>query len=127
MFVIEFENPNIVFAGKEKRSKLLKVNSPLYVECERKVKILKNKFGNEMGDKRMDFHLELIKDDPTDELLISRAKQIEKSQIDANKYELTHKSIGIEGPFINGYGKTHITLGYFPKGLPKCDYSELLM
>ena len=127
MFVVEFENPNIVFAGKEKRSKLLKVNSPLYAECERKVKILKNKFGNEMGCKRMDFHLELIKDDPTDELLISRAKQIEKSQVDTNKYELTYKSIGIEGPFINGYGKTHITLGYFPGGLPKCDYSELLM
>jgi hypothetical protein len=125
-FVIEFENPYAVIEGKEKRSKLLKTNSPLYLECERKAKILKNTFGNEMGDKRMDFHLELIKDNPTDELLVLRAKEIEKSQIDSNRYDITQKSIGIEGPFVKGYGKTHITIGYFPRGLPQYGYYELL-
>ena len=127
MFPIEFQDPNAVLIGKERKSKLLKNGSSLYKECERKSQILKKKFGDEMGEKRMDFHLELIKDDPTDMLLVERARNIEKMPVDVNKYELTSKSIGIKGPFVSGYGETHITLGYFPKGLPKTDFVNLLM
>ena len=126
-FIVEFQNPNAVLEGKEKKSKLLKLNSSLYNECHRKRQILENKFGTEMENKRIDFHLELIKENPTNILLIKRAEEIEKTLIDTGKYQLTPKSIGIEGPFVNGYGTTHITLGFFPKGLPKLDYTQLLM
>lgn len=127
MFPIEFENPNAVLVGKERKSKLLKVDSPLYKECQRKSQILRNKFGSEMSEKRMDFHMELIKDDPLDTTLVERAKKIEKIEVDVNNYELTPKSIGIKGPYVSGYGVTHITLGHFARGLPKTDYVSLLM
>jgi hypothetical protein len=125
-FTIEFENPNLALEGKERKSKLLKKDSLLYKECKRKQQILKNRFLNEIGDQRMDFHLELIKDNPSKEELVLRAQKLEKNIIDVNKYELTPKSIGIQGPYLENYGYTHITLGYFPNGLPKVNYDELL-
>jgi hypothetical protein len=115
MFV-EFENPNGVIEGKERKSKLLKVSSPLYNECKRKREILSKKFP-QIDSQRMDFHLELIKDNPTDNLLVKRAQKLEKSSINVNEYLLTKKSIGIKGPYLEDYGQTHITLGYFPNGL----------
>jgi len=125
-FLIEFECPNSALEGKEKKSKLLKQNSSLYNECARKRQILENKFGTQVDSKRMDFHLELIKDNPDNKTLVDRAREIEKMPIDSNVYETTPKSIGIKGPHVNGYGTTHITLGYFPKGLPRLNYTSLL-
>lgn len=126
MLKLEFENPNCVIMGKERKSKLLKQNSPLYLEAERKRKILELIYGQLMDDKRMDFHTELIKDNPTDELLLQRTKTLEGKYVNPNAYTQTPKSIGITGPYLAGYGNTHITLGYFKNGLPSNNYSELL-
>lgn len=127
MLKIEFENPNDVIPGKERKSKLLKQNSELYLEAERKRKVLESTYGSLVDDKRMDFHLELIKDNPTDELLVTRAQLLEGKMIDVNEYEKTGKSIGIKGPELEGYGNTHITLGYFKNGLPENNYNNLLL
>jgi len=51
---------------------------------------------------------------------------LEGKTIDVNTYEKTPKSIGIRGPYLAGYGQTHITLGYFKAGLPVADYDLLL-
>lgn len=57
MFIVEFENPNRVIEGKERKSKLLKQQSALYLEADRKRKILESTFGTLLDEKRMDFHL----------------------------------------------------------------------
>lgn len=126
MFSLEFQDPNSVIVGKERKSKLLKQDSKLYLEAVRKREILVSTYGALVDPKRMDFHTELIKDDPSDELLVERAKQLEGKLIDSNVYEKTPKSIGIQGPHLPGYGYTHITLGYFKNGLPENNYNELL-
>jgi hypothetical protein len=126
MLKLEFEDPNSVIVGKERKSKLLKQNSELYSEAERKRKILESTYGKLMDDKRMDFHTELIKDSPTDELLLQRTQLLEGKYVNPNAYTQTSKSIGIIGPYLEGYGNTHITLGYFKNGLPNDNYSELL-
>lgn len=126
MYSIEFQNPNDVIVDKERKSKLLKKNSPLYNECLRKRRILESKYKDILGEQRMDFHIELIKDNPTNDLLVFRAQQLEKILVDTNQYSYTNKSIGIKCPYVDGYGETHITMGYFPNGLPENDFVKLL-
>jgi hypothetical protein len=126
MLKIEFENPNHVLVGKERKSKLIKQDSDLYRELTRKRSILETIFGLALDGKRMDFHIELIKDDPTDDVLICRAQMLEGSVIDSSNYAFTGKSIGLSCPHVDGYGKTHITLGFFPTGLPTCNFVDLL-
>lgn len=126
MFELHFENPNAVLVGKERKSKLLAHNSSLYAEASRQRQILESTFGSLVDAKRMDFHVELIKDNPTDNLLVERAQLVEGTPINTTVYNKTGKSIGFIGPYVSGYGQTHITLGYFPAGLPVATYEILL-
>lgn len=75
---VEFTNPNVQLSN-ERRSKLIKPESDLYKFLEEKRRELTEKHGDLVGIKRMDFHIELIKDgeEPTEELLVNRAKQLE--------------------------------------------------
>jgi len=116
--LIEFENPTEVIQGKERRSKLLKTSSPLYSLVSSYRDKLVRLFPNGVGDKRMDFHIELIngneKDSP--ELLLERTKKLEK--VDIQNFNVTimnEKAVVLECPMVEGYGNTHITIAYFPK------------
>jgi hypothetical protein len=121
MLKIEFENPNKRLETAEKkevRSKLLKVDSDLYRRATELREKIKAKFGNLVDSQRMDFHIELIRKDPTEDKLITRAQSLEGQLIDTTVFETTPKSIGIKCPFVEDYGYTHCTLAYFPLGLP---------
>jgi hypothetical protein len=126
MLKIEFEDPDNVLAGKERKSKLIKQDSDLYRELTRKRAILETTFGLALDGKRGDFHIELIKESPTNDVLVNRAQALEGTTIDTHNYAFTEKSIGVSCPLVDGYGETHITLGFFPSGLPTYNFVDLL-
>lgn len=118
---IEFQDPNNVIAGKEKRSKLLNENSELYKHVDKLRNELLKKYGSLISEKRMDYHMELINanEEPTKEKLVTRAKMLENQDVDERKYKVTKNSIGIEcSQSVPGYGKPHVTIAHFAKGVP---------
>ena len=81
---------------------------------------LVEKYKDEIALQRMDFHIELIRQDenPTIELLVNRAQILEGKKILIEMKNLKKAKV-IKTPYIEGYGETHITLAYFPKGIPE--------
>lgn len=116
-------NPNQVIADKEKCSKLLDPSSCLYKECTRmRTRLLTTYPGSIHDPPRMDFHLELIEwPNHDDAVLVDRAKSIQGTIIDCRKKIDCGKAIALEGPVVPGYGPTHLTLAYFPNGIPGFD------
>lgn len=114
--LIKFTNPGRRLAG-ELRSKLIDPRSDLYqfLEDQRAQLVKSNK---DIGDKRMDFHIELIKSTevPTEELLVSRARLIQDYNIQNLGLTRMGKALVILGPDVMGYGKTHITVAFYPNG-----------
>lgn len=111
---VQFTNPAKRLAN-ERRSKLLDPNSKLYQFLQNKRDELSQKYPGQVGDKRMDFHIELIKDGEqvTDELLVTRAQAIQGSTV-----QLIYSTIG-KAYVLNTPSGTHITIAFFPKGVPK--------
>jgi len=121
---IRFKDPDRRL-NNELRSKLLDSNSALYkyLTNRRNELILQygeTKTGGKIGDARMDFHVELIGqiEKPSVELLIERAEKVEGHFATIQTEEVLGKALVIDGPWINGYGNTHITIAYFPGGVP---------
>lgn len=115
MFTIRFLNPNARIEGKEMRSKLLEPSSELYGWLQNERKIVCEKYEN-VDPQRMDFHIELISktETPSEELLVSRAKQLEGSVCDSSQKVLIGKTYMLPCPAVQGYGDTHITIAHFP-------------
>lgn len=126
---VHFIDPNNRLKGKERRSKLLDPKSDLYKWVDNEYKLLIEKYGDTsqeglVGSKRMDYHIELIKGrkEATDELLVERAQQLEgKEVIIPQKLSSMGRALVVDGPNLEGYGNTHITVAFFPKGVPS-DY-----
>ena len=113
---INFQNPNQRISG-ERRSKLLDSDSDLYKYVDSVYKNLVNKYGNLIGPRRMDYHIELIGEgeDCTDELLVERCQQLENQQLKPI-LGIINRGYVLFCPPVDGYGKTHITIAFFKKG-----------
>lgn len=117
---IEFQDPKTRLEN-EKRSKLLDPKSELYRELTNQRNLLEQHHKDgEIAPKRMDFHIELIasNEEPSDELLISRCQELQGCEIEI-EHAIMKKAIVIRTPYVSGYGCTHITIAYFPNGIPK--------
>jgi hypothetical protein len=122
--MIRFTDPNRRLPN-EKRSKLLDPCSPLYQKLENYRKSLLQAYSAQIAGKRMDFHLELLQPgDPAEDgsLLVERARELEGQEIRHWNPECYGKAVVINGPYLEGYGNTHITVAYFPKGIPDTFY-----
>lgn len=76
----------------------------------------------------MDYHMELLQPgDPADNpsLLVERAQKLEGLELQHWNPECYGKAIVINGPYVEGYGNTHITIAYFPKGIPDQFYNHV--
>jgi len=79
---------------------------------DKKHKKLRRRYPEKVGEKRMDFHIELISsaETPTDELLVRRAREIEGREI-----SLEIKKLG--NVLVLEIERYHITIAYFPEGV----------
>lgn len=118
MYRIEFLNPNKWLPEREKNSKLLDPTSGLYDILENYRMSLENAYGSLLSKKRMDFHIELIKkgEEWSEELLVHRAQELEGSYVDLSDEDNWH--FGGRSIQIKTSPDTHITIGYFKKGVP---------
>jgi hypothetical protein len=118
MYRIEFLNPNKWLPQREKNSKLLDPTSALYDILDNYRMSLENAYGSLLSRKRMDFHIELIKkgEEWSEELLVHRAQELEGSYVDLSDEDNWH--FGGRSVQIKTSPDTHITIGYFKKGVP---------
>lgn len=102
----------------ELRSKLLKPDSSLYTWLAAQRQLLITRYGERVGPMRMDFHVELIRRDeePTEEMLVTRCKLLEGTNVPSTTLDKLGKAIVLPLPSVEGYGTTHITIAYFPAG-----------
>ena len=63
-------------------------------------------------------HLIGSNEEPTDQLLLERCRMLEGQEINMD-YTTMGKAIVSRAPYVPGYGVTHITIAYFPNGVPK--------
>ena len=52
--------------------------------------------------------------------VVERAQGLEGKTLEAagNAIQVLGRAIVLQTPFVEGYGETHITISYFPKGVP---------
>lgn len=95
--------------GKEVRSKLLDPNSFLYLWLKQTRATL-SEFLPNISDQRMDFHIELISkaEEPTEELLVSRAQKLEGQNVNILCPQLVDKNFQLSAP-----ENMHITIVHF--------------
>lgn len=130
IFQIQFENPDQMIPKKEKKSKLLKTNSPLYSVLSVYRSKLLSTYGEEVSEQRMDFHIELVKrsEEWTETKLLDRTQELEGRYVDLADTEVWNvgrHSVTIKTGRVMGYGNTHITLAYFKNGVPE-DVEDVL-
>lgn len=118
---IEFDRPDEIDEKRERCSKLLKPDSPLYQLVTSLRSILLEKYGARIADPpRMPPHIEVIpwaeRETFTREEMLARVKELEGRPIEL-KVSQGKKSIYLETPPVAGYGPTHITIAYFPDGI----------
>lgn len=115
-------DPTIRLRG-ECRSKLLKRDTQLYNHLNKRREQLKAKYGSKVSYKRMDFHIELIRAEDSDcnrAKLLTRAQQVNGIEIELTE-SIYKQALVLTGPNIEGYGNTHITIAFFPFGVPACE------
>lgn len=119
---ILFKDPNARLQD-EMRSKLIKPDCELYNRLDKLRYGYLTLYGLEsVAPRRMDYHIELIKtkEEARDEnLLVKRCQKLEGVVL--NELELCKmgKAIVLKTPYVEGYGITHITVAYFPDGVPE--------
>lgn len=120
---INYKSPNQRINGQERRSKLLDPNSELYQECQRIRDLFLEKYPNQIKDKRMDFHTELVfkGEEFSDNLLNNRSQRMEGLKISPEDFYLQplgKQALVINTPKIDGR-QTHITIAFFKQAIPK--------
>ena len=120
MLNIKFLDSKNRINGKERRSKLLDPNSELYQWVDAKYTELVNQYGKQVGEKWMDYHIELIgrNDVFSDKLLVDRCQELENVPTDLTHLGKMGRAYVLWGPAVSGYGQTHITIAFFPDGVP---------
>lgn len=118
---IILQSPSSLIQGKERKSKLIDPTSDLYRHLESMRSRLVKKYGSRIGAKRMDYHVEVIREnEPYSESLVnSRSQEVHNVELtNLSEYTCIGKAFCLQGPTISGYGPTHITIAFFPKGVP---------
>lgn len=112
--LIKFLEPGKRIEGKELRSKLLHPESELYAWLKISRGAISDVLPN-VSPQRMDFHIELIRKDeePTEEILVSRAQELEGKTTNILTARLQGKTYVVPCPEVTGYGPTHITVVHF--------------
>lgn len=116
-FLIEFEDPTRRLQG-EGCSKKLKVDSDLvrYLSDLRR-KIQARVTVPVKGDDRP-WHIEVTKRSDRDQL-VQRAQGLHGQRVDVANITTMHgKALVLKTPSVPGYGPTHITIAFFPNGVP---------
>ena len=104
-------------AGKERRSKLLHNESELYAFLHR-VKTRLQAYP--VGADRMGLHIELTKN-PDDTELEAKTASLQGQTIEVSSptnWGFLHRAFVLWTPEVADYGRTHITVAYFPDGKP---------
>ncbi len=116
---IQFTSVDAILTG-ERKSKLLDPQSELYQACDAKYQELKEKYGAAIGAKRMDFHIELVSRNETwsEELVLTRARELHGLEIDMSNICVMGRALVVMTPQVTGYAQPHITLAFFPNGVP---------
>lgn len=126
---IKFLEPFHRISGKEVRSKLINSESDLYQFLENYRNNLYSYSGHLVSEKRMDFHIELLHRYQRNDIenYLKRVNQLENNEIDVSdisNYGFLGNAFVLFTPYIEGYGKTHITIAHF-KGKPADIYNAI--
>lgn len=116
---IQFLSPEAMIPDRERCSKLLDPNSALYAKCQELRHRLELAYPDLIADQRMDFHIEVERGYPTSDPAIATARaQTLTGKVVEPIPVAWKKAIVLDAPEVEGYGPTHITLGYFEAGQP---------
>lgn len=119
---IEYLDPTQKIEGKEGRSKLLCPDSKLY-SILKKVRDHYIADGSVSGDLRSDFHTELIGSRGNRSQLVPRCQELQGYILDVGSMSnwtiMMEHALVVKTPEVSGYGPTHITVCYFPTGVPE--------
>lgn len=127
-YKIEYLDPNSRIIWQERKSKLLSPNSELYIECQRIRDLFLEKYPNQIKEKRMDFHTELVfkGEEYSEDLLNNRSQRMEGLEISSEDFYLQplgKQALVINTPKIDGE-QTHITIAFFKESIPK-DWNKI--
>jgi len=117
MYTIDFTNPCDQIVGQERRSKLLNPESNLYKWLSAAKGRLQTAYPGAIHD-RMDFHVEVVKkgEQWSRDLLNERSMELNGTDIRPSEcLESYGKAIALKIPSSD----MHITVAYFPSGVPK--------
>lgn len=120
-YSIKFLHPDRIDAQRERCSKLLDPDSELYQALLKLRQGLRETYGETIAHPpRMDFHVEVMKwqSSYTEAEMLQRVHQLENQNIQLTLSPFKSKAMVINCPEVEGYGPTHITVAYFPQGLP---------
>lgn len=117
--IIEFEDSTQRLAG-EGCSKRLKVDSDL-VKYLRTIRTKIQERSSEITGSNRPWHIEVARRVDRDKL-VDRAMEIDGKIVDVanskNYLVMNQNALVLMTPEVSGYGPTHITIAYFPKGVP---------
>lgn len=100
-------------AGKERRSKLIHVDSDLYAKLQALKKRVQDQFT--VAPDRMDLHIELTKH-PDDPQLGEKTRLLQEQEVDLtnpDNWVYLGRAFVLMTPAVPDYGATHITLAFF--------------
>lgn len=115
---VRFTNPGKMLEGEE-RSKLLDPTSSLYHWLQAERMRVTDTFGPDaVAPKRMDFHIELLKERGLGEgPLVQRAQQVEGHAVDTSETRCWGRAyVLIIGREVENL---HVTIAFFPGGVPQ--------
>lgn len=122
---ILFKNPTEKIKG-ERKSKLLDENSELYQFIQKCRSWLISQKSYQIDCRPP--HIELLKNFEKDDVqtLIKRSLVLHNQEIRYNFNRIGNALVIINTGNVEGYGETHCTIAYFPKGLDEIVYQNIL-
>lgn len=100
-------------AGKERRSKLIHVDSDLYAKLQALKTLIQDQYA--VAPDRMDLHIELTKN-PDDPQLGEKTRLLHAQEVDLknpDNWVYLGRAFVLMTPSVPDYGATHITLAFF--------------
>lgn len=111
---IKFKFPSSLGVG-ERKSKFIDEKSDLYAFLKRvRTRISRKLQGSEfeVGPQRMDFHIELINEGDSSNVMSSRVKNMQEKKVDPNACYIYKKALCLATPNADNCRKTHITIAF---------------
>jgi hypothetical protein len=121
-FPIKFLRPTEIDPANEKRSKQLDPDSELYAALAARRQELRKVHGDRiLHPPQLDFHIEVMPHCGTaytEDDVLRRVQQLEGQLVELRISHLHNNAMVVNCPPVDGLGPTHITVAYFPNGLP---------